>query len=93
MQHCNVQRTSRVDAPEEFSVQALDGGLALRVVAVEEVAVARKLSPTFQPDMLSLTNTRCCDAKSIETGEPDVLIATDETVNWWLVVFHVPPTA
>ena len=62
-------------------------------VSVEEVVVARKLSPTFQPDVPSLTNTRCFDAKSIVTGEPDAAIAADETVNWWLVESHVPPRA
>ena len=62
-------------------------------VSVEELVVARKLSPTVQPVGLSLTNTRWMEARSIEVGEPDVADVTNEAVNWWLIEFHFPPSA
>ena len=77
--------------PSEVRVQPL---ITVEVhVRVEGLAVARKLSPTDQPVELSPTNTRWMEARLIEVAEPDVAVVTDEAVNWWVLVFNVPPSA
>ena len=58
---------------------------------VEELVVAKKLAPTDVPAPASVINTRCSLLVSIATGVPAVPATASETVNTWLLKFHVPP--
>ena len=62
----------------------------MNVIGVRPVA-ARKLAPIDSPVVASVTSTRCTWLKSMATGVPAAPACIAETVNWWLVAFHVPP--